>query len=145
MTDPDPDIIMTDTPAPRGSPWSQSSRQPRLPSSELSKQRVLLRHKGKVYHACPKTANKRGGTSWTWDYGTELRRTNTKKPDWLCNLCWDKRETFIHGTTSIPAMSAETERTFSQTKHTISPTRTCLGADIVEAEECLHAWYKAGI
>jgi hypothetical protein len=46
---------------------------------------------------------------------------------------------------SIPAMSAETERTFSDTKHTISPTRTCLGADIVEAEECLHAWYKAGI
>jgi hypothetical protein len=23
-----------------------------------------------------------------------------KKPDWLCNLCWDKREIIIHGTTS---------------------------------------------
>jgi hypothetical protein len=46
---------------------------------------------------------------------------------------------------SIPAMSAETERTFSDAKHVIPPTRTCLGVDIVEAEECLHAWYKAGI
>jgi hypothetical protein len=46
---------------------------------------------------------------------------------------------------SIPAMSAETERTFSNAKHIISSTRTCLGADIVEAEECLHAWYKAGM
>jgi hAT family C-terminal dimerisation region len=45
---------------------------------------------------------------------------------------------------SISAKSAETERTFSDTKHLISPTRTCLGADIVEAEECLKAWYKAG-
>jgi hypothetical protein len=23
-----------------------------------------------------------------------------KKPDWLCNLCWDNRRTEIHGTTS---------------------------------------------
>jgi hypothetical protein len=45
----------------------------------------------------------------------------------------------------IPTMSAETERTFSDTKHMISQTRTCFGADIVEAEECPHAWYKAGI
>jgi hypothetical protein len=45
---------------------------------------------------------------------------------------------------SIPAMSAETERVFSNTKLMISPNRTCLGADIVEAEECLQAWYKAG-
>jgi hypothetical protein len=46
---------------------------------------------------------------------------------------------------SIPTISAETERTFSDTKYTISPTRTCLEANIIEAEECLHAWYKAGI
>jgi hAT family C-terminal dimerisation region len=45
---------------------------------------------------------------------------------------------------SIPAMSAETERIFSDTKHKVSPSRTCLSADIVEAEECLQAWYKAG-
>ena len=45
----------------------------------------------------------------------------------------------------IPTMSTETERTFSDTKHVIPPTRTGLGVDIVEAEECLRARYKAGI
>jgi hAT family C-terminal dimerisation region len=45
----------------------------------------------------------------------------------------------------IPTMSTETERTFSDTKHIIPPTRTSLGADIVEAEKFLRAWYKAGI
>jgi hypothetical protein len=46
---------------------------------------------------------------------------------------------------SIPAMSAETERVFSDTKLTIPPQRTRLGADIVEAEECERAWLKAGL
>ena len=46
---------------------------------------------------------------------------------------------------SIPAMSAETERVFSGTKLTISPTRNRLGEDIIEATECLNRWYKAGI
>jgi hypothetical protein len=45
---------------------------------------------------------------------------------------------------SIPAMSAETERVFSSTKLMISSNRTCLNADIIEAEECLQVWYKAG-
>jgi hypothetical protein len=44
---------------------------------------------------------------------------------------------------SIPAMSAETERVFRDTKLTIPPQRTRLGADIVEAEECERAWLKA--
>ena len=46
---------------------------------------------------------------------------------------------------SIPAMSAEVERVFSDTRLTISPQRTRLGADIVEAEECEQAWLKAGL
>jgi hypothetical protein len=50
MTEPDPDIIMADVSAPKVSPWSHSSRQPRLPS-ELPKQRVVPRHKGKVWAA----------------------------------------------------------------------------------------------
>jgi hAT family C-terminal dimerisation region len=37
---------------------------------------------------------------------------------------------------STPAMSSETERVFSQTKHTISDTRGRLGPAIVEAIEC---------
>jgi hypothetical protein len=44
----------------------------------------------------------------------------------------------------IPAMSAETERVFSDINHTITPNRMCLGAEIIKAEKCLQAWYKAG-
>ena len=86
MADSDLDIAMIDAnPVPKVSPWTQSSHQPRLHSSELGKQRVVLRHNEKVYHACPKTVYKRGGMSFIWEYGTELRRTGVKKPDWLCN------------------------------------------------------------
>jgi hypothetical protein len=41
----------------------------------------------------------------------------------------------------IPAISTKTKRTFSDAKHTISPTRTYLGADIIKAEEFLYTWY----
>jgi len=46
---------------------------------------------------------------------------------------------------SIPVMSAEVERVFSDTKLTISLQRTRLGADIIEAEECERAWLKSGL
>jgi hAT family C-terminal dimerisation region len=39
---------------------------------------------------------------------------------------------------SIPAMSAETERIFSDTKLTISANRNRLGEDIIEATECMN-------
>jgi hypothetical protein len=37
---------------------------------------------------------------------------------------------------SIPAISAETKRVFSDTKLSIPQQRTHLGVDIVEADEC---------
>jgi hypothetical protein len=39
----------------------------------------------------------------------------------------------------ILIISAETERVFSNTKYIVSPTRTYLGTDIIEAEEYLQA------
>ncbi len=39
-------------------------------------------------------ANKRGGTSWTWKYGAELREVNKpteKKPHWLCKYSEGQR------------------------------------------------------
>ena len=45
---------------------------------------------------------------------------------------------------SIPAMSAECERVFSDTKLTISPNRNRLKEDIIEATECLVQWTWAG-
>jgi hypothetical protein len=44
---------------------------------------------------------------------------------------------------SIPAIAAECERVFSQTKLFITDQRNRLSDDIVEAVECLKHWYKA--
>jgi hypothetical protein len=47
-----------------------------------------------------KTANKRGRTSWIWDYGAEVREVNkppAKKPHWVGKLCWDQKRTFLKG------------------------------------------------
>jgi hypothetical protein len=43
---------------------------------------------------------------------------------------------------SIPAMSAELERLFSDTKITLHDRRNRLGIDIVEAIECIKYWSK---
>jgi DNA-binding PadR family transcriptional regulator len=43
---------------------------------------------------------------------------------------------------SIPAMSAEPERLFSDTKITLQDRRNRLGIDIIEAIECIKSWSK---
>jgi hAT family C-terminal dimerisation region len=45
---------------------------------------------------------------------------------------------------SIPAMSSECERVFSDTKLTISPIRNRLEEEIIEATECQVQWIRAG-
>lgn len=52
---------------------------------------------------------------------------------------------FAYDLLSIPSMSAEDERVFSETGQYISDNRYSLGADIVEALECNNRWIKAGI
>jgi hypothetical protein len=42
-------------------------------------------------------------------------------------------------------MSAECERVFSSTKLMITPQRNTLGDDIIEACECLKAWWRKGV
>ncbi|KAH7464586.1 hypothetical protein FOMA001_g17649 [Fusarium oxysporum f. sp. matthiolae] len=46
---------------------------------------------------------------------------------------------------SIPAMSAEPERTFSGARRTISWDRMLLGASTIEKGECLKSWIRSGI
>jgi len=46
---------------------------------------------------------------------------------------------------SIPAMSAETERVFSDTQYYLSQQRCRMGAAVLEALECENRWMKAGI
>jgi len=45
---------------------------------------------------------------------------------------------------SIPAMSSECERMFSSTKILLSDRRARMKEDIIEASECLRAWFRAG-
>ena len=46
---------------------------------------------------------------------------------------------------AIPAMSDECERVFSSAGKMITPERNRLGDDIIEASECLKAWWDSGI
>ena len=46
---------------------------------------------------------------------------------------------------SIPAMSADPERTFSGGRRTISWDRMLLGASTIEKGECLKSWIRSGI
>ena len=43
---------------------------------------------------------------------------------------------------SIPAMSAEPERLFSDAKLTVTDRRSRLGSDVMEALECLKSWLR---
>ena len=45
-------------------------------------------------------------------------------------------------TLSCPAMSAECKRVFSNAKKLITPERNQLEEDIIEACECLKAWWR---
>lgn len=46
---------------------------------------------------------------------------------------------------SIPAMSSECERVFSQTKLILTDQRNRFGNDMLEAVECQRHWLKSGI
>ncbi|KAJ0140832.1 Protein PNS1 [Fusarium oxysporum f. sp. albedinis] len=46
---------------------------------------------------------------------------------------------------SIPAMSADPERTFSGARRTISWDRMLLGASTIEKGECLKSWSRRSI
>jgi hypothetical protein len=121
----------TSTPSTSSTPCSTSWS---LPSTALLPKSTdpafigyIIKHDLNKWVILEKTANKRGGTSWIWEYGPELRQLNkqpAKKPHWLCKLCWDKKKIF---------MSAETERVFSDTKLFIPESRSHLGPAVIEA------------
>jgi hypothetical protein len=48
-------------------------------------------------------------------------------------------------TLAIPAMSAECERVFSSAKKMLTPERNGLQEDVLEAAECLRAWWKESL
>jgi hypothetical protein len=89
--------------APGRTSWSRASAAPLPKSTDPAFIGHIIKHELRKWVIVEKTANKRGGTSWTWEYGAELREVNkplAKKPHWLCKLCWDQKRTVIKGTTS---------------------------------------------
>jgi hypothetical protein len=52
---------------------------------------------------------------------------------------------FALDTLAIPATAADCERAFSSGRKLISPERNRLSDDIIEATECLKAWWDSGI
>jgi len=48
-------------------------------------------------------------------------------------------------TLAIPATATECERTFSSAKKLVTPERNRLADDVVEACECLKAWWDCGV
>jgi len=46
---------------------------------------------------------------------------------------------------AIPAMSAGCERVFSSAGNMVTPGRSRFGDDIIEAGECLKAWWDGGL
>jgi hypothetical protein len=48
-------------------------------------------------------------------------------------------------TLSIPARSTECKRVFDSTKKLVSPHRCSIKEDLMEASECLKAWWDSGI
>ena len=121
--------------------WSLPGRSTMPPSSDLVRLEHSFASKNLRFKCRKKTAVQRGSPSWIWQHGTEARTAGDAKAWWLCNQCWDKRK-YDH--LSIPAISAECERVFSNTKLTISPTRNRLKEDMIEATEYLVQWTRAG-
>ena len=80
------------------------------------------------------------GESGRKEIVTNLLRWHFDNPDsypTLCQLALD--------TLTIPTMSTECERVFNSAKKLLTPTRSCLKEDIVEATECLKAWWDCGM
>ena len=48
-------------------------------------------------------------------------------------------------TLACPSTSYECERVFSSVKRLITPDRNALGDDLIEALECLKAWWDNGL
>ena len=88
--------------------WALPAPRPSPKSTDPAFIGFVIKHELRRYTVCKKTANKRGGTSWIWQWGAELRDSSNpaaKHPHWLCCLCWDQKRTFIKGTTSTsPAL-----------------------------------------
>jgi hypothetical protein len=61
------------------------------PAKDLSSLKYTIREGNFTVTCVPRSAQEGSITSRVWRHEIDLRRTNTKRPDWLCYLCWDRR------------------------------------------------------
>lgn len=59
-----------------------------------------------------------------------------------CGIADDPVSQMAWDMIAIPAMSSECERVFSSAGRLVTPLRNRLKEDVIEASECLNAWYK---
>jgi len=50
---------------------------------------------------------------------------------------------FAFNIISITGMTAKCERLFSRARHLLTDDRNSMKVDVIEANKCLNAWYKA--
>ena len=86
------------TPSTSSIPFKASRDWP--PAKDPSSLKYTTREGNFTFTCVPRSAQKGGVVSRVWRHGIELRRTNTKRPDWLCYLCWDRRRVAIAYTSS---------------------------------------------
>jgi hAT family C-terminal dimerisation region len=78
--------------------------------------------------------------------GTATELTEDFNPiTWWSTAAYPSMRQWAFDTLSCPATSCECERVFSSTKKLITPERNKLRDDIIEALECLKAWFDKGL
>ena len=80
--------------------------------------------------------------------GPRLAYTNWSEHDifsWWMNSPYPQLRQWAFDVLSIPAMSAECERVFSQTRRLMTVDRNRLSTDMMEALECMKHWWDAGL
>src|SRR4051794_15083742 len=129
-----------------------------LPASSKGPAEQQIHHIGGVrYLAVDQTANQRQGSkvSKIWLYGAELRALDS--PFSISSGSAISAYLLHKHTKSLaqmavafdifacPATSCECERAFSSANKLITPERNSIGDNLIEALECLKAWWNNGL
>jgi hypothetical protein len=118
--------------------------QPKTPSAIVPRKRTLLEA---FLHSDPTDQSQDEWERWVSASPIAVTAQSSSLFRWHV----DNMEDFptLHqmalDTLSIPAMSTECERVFSSTKKLLSPHRCSIKEDLMEASECLKAWWDCGI
>jgi hypothetical protein len=123
-------------------PGSASSKEPAEPQ--------VHQIGGARYPVVDQSANRRNQSkvSKIWQDGMELRALDSANLDkfWLCNHCLPTTRIYkITSSDGNTNTTAPIRHAFSSAKMLITPERNLLGDNLIEALECLRAWWNNGL